>query len=184
MKSIEIDMTNSVFGFLTVIERDRSPRNDTRAYWKCKCKCGNDKIVMGKHLRTGSIASCGCIRSQPSTRYTGKGDISGAYWSGVKYKANVREIEFNLDIEYAWDLFQLQDGKCALSGMPLHLVRYYKKHRDKQTASLDRIDNTKGYIEGNVQWVHKWLNVMRNELSIQDFINTCKLVAEHAGKSH
>ena len=45
-------------------------------------------------------------------------------------------------------------------------------------ASLDRLDITKGYETGNVQWVHKHANIMRNVYSIDYFIHLCHLVAE------
>ena len=34
------------------------------AQWKCQCKCGNEIIVSGNHLRTGHTKSCGCLKSQ------------------------------------------------------------------------------------------------------------------------
>lgn len=46
-------------------------------------------------------------------------------------------------------------------------------------ASLDRIDNTKGYVAGNIQWVHKAINLMKLDLVQKDFINWCKKVAEN-----
>ena len=47
------------------------------------------------------------------------------------------------------------------------------------TASLDRIDSSKGYIQGNIQWVHKRINQMKWDSEENDFINWCKLVANH-----
>ena len=49
----------------------------------------------------------------------------------------------------------------------------------KISASLDRIDNNIGYIEGNVQWVHKWINVMKGAMSNECFIFLCNKVAEN-----
>lgn len=31
--------------------------------WKCKCDCGNEKIVYGGHLESGHTKSCGCYRA-------------------------------------------------------------------------------------------------------------------------
>lgn len=31
--------------------------------WKCKCECGNYKIVRSSHLIKGKIISCGCLRA-------------------------------------------------------------------------------------------------------------------------
>ncbi len=47
------------------------------------------------------------------------------------------------------------------------------------TASLDRIDSTKGYTLDNIQWIHKDLNKMKMNFANDYFIKTCKLVAEN-----
>jgi hypothetical protein len=49
----------------------------------------------------------------------------------------------------------------------------------KQTASLDRIDSTKGYIKGNIQWVHKDVNKMKWNWNQSNFINWCKLITNY-----
>ena len=48
------------------------------------------------------------------------------------------------------------------------------------TASLDRIDSSKGYVIGNVQWVHKDINIMKNKFDNQYFIDMCKKIASGA----
>lgn len=53
----------NVYGYLTVIERAENSK-DGRAMWKCKCKCGNETIVLGKHLRSGNTKSCGCYQRE------------------------------------------------------------------------------------------------------------------------
>jgi hypothetical protein len=45
------------------------------------------------------------------------------------------------------------------------------------TASVDRIDSSKDYVEGNVQWLHKDINRMKWDLDTDKFIELCKLVA-------
>lgn len=53
----------NIYGYLTVIER--APNNkDGRAMWKCKCRCGNEVVVLGKHLRSGNTKSCGCYQRE------------------------------------------------------------------------------------------------------------------------
>lgn len=47
------------------------------------------------------------------------------------------------------------------------------------TASLDRIDNSKGYEEGNIQWVHKDVNFMKRTYSQEYFIKLCTLISEN-----
>ena len=48
-----------------------------------------------------------------------------------------------------------------------------------QTASLDRIDSTKSYNVGNVQWVHKDINFMKGSLSENKFIEYCNLIVKN-----
>lgn len=43
---------------------------------------------------------------------------------------------------------------------------------------LDRIDSSKGYIENNIQWIHKDLQFMKNTMSDNKFIKYCQLVAD------
>ena len=50
------------------------------------------------------------------------------------------------------------------------------------TASLDRIDSSKGYVKGNVQWVHKDINKMKTDFEQSIFIKLCKSVADCLAK--
>ena len=50
---------------------------------------------------------------------------------------------------------------------------------ETQTASVDRVDNTKGYVTTNIQWVHKDINYMKQEYPQDYFKQLCKLVTEH-----
>jgi hypothetical protein len=47
-----------------------------------------------------------------------------------------------------------------------------------RTASLDRIDNDKGYVKSNIQWIHKDINYMKRILSQKKLIEYCNLVAK------
>lgn len=73
-----IDLTDQVFGNLTVLERDYEyiKKNNIKkkgVYWKCKCQCGNLITVRSDHLRGSKIQSCGCLRSAVlSTDITGQ----------------------------------------------------------------------------------------------------------------
>jgi hypothetical protein len=101
-------------------------------------------------------------------------DISKGYWSNVKSNANTRSIEFNITPEYAWSVFKNQGGLCNLTGIELNLKTIHEI-----TASLDRIDSNKPYEEGNIQWLHKTVNIMKNQFSMKDFINICYMVVNN-----
>ena len=56
------DLKGQKFGYLTVIERDGSIYN--KPAWKCLCKCGNEKTIMGQSLRACRTKSCGCFDTE------------------------------------------------------------------------------------------------------------------------
>lgn len=58
-----VDETGKSYGYLTVIKRGENTK-EGRARWLCKCKCGNEVLVLGKHLRSGNTKSCGCLQKE------------------------------------------------------------------------------------------------------------------------
>lgn len=53
----------NIYGYLTVIARAENSK-EGRAQWLCKCKCGKETVVLGKHLRSGNTKSCGCYQKE------------------------------------------------------------------------------------------------------------------------
>lgn len=150
-------------------------------YYECLCDCG--EITHISQNQWGKIKTCGRAAihytGENNWSYKGYNQISQDYWSQVKYNAGKRKFEFNITIEYAWKIFESQRGLCALSGIEIsHTKDSFTK---KRTASLDRIDSSKGYIETNIQWVHKDINILKNDLNVNDFREWCYKVANKSG---
>lgn len=149
------------------------------------------------HKPTLKCRKCSQLENNKNKKFNGCstiGDLTGTFFNSLKSKCKQRNknrnntIEFNITMEYLWNLFLKQDKKCALSGLELNLLTYNRRsktgksvHPDTSvvSASLDRIDSSKGYVEGNVQWVHKVVNIMKNTLSDNDFIYFCKKITEN-----
>src|SRR5581483_6258644 len=109
--------------------------------------------------------------------WKGCGELSGRMWSKYVHGARKRHIDFLVSIEYVWGLFLRQNGRCALSGQ---IIGFSEKAISFEgTASLDRIDSTKGYIEGNVQWIHKDIQKMKWNFAESYFVQMCKTIAEN-----
>lgn len=77
---------------------------------------------------------------------------------------------------YLWKLFLKQNGKCALSGLGISFGGLIGEKRSSTTASLDRINSTKGYIKGNVQWVHKHINKMKWDFDQNYFLSLIEYI--------
>jgi hypothetical protein len=108
--------------------------------------------------------------------WTGCGELTGDKWNQIVRSANGKKgrtpITLIITIQEAWELFEKQGRKCALTGLDINL------NGREGTASLDRIDSNQGYIHGNIQWVHKDINRMKNVYSQERFIQCCNLVAK------
>lgn len=55
-----VDRVGKRYGRLTVVERGE-PKPDGRITWRCRCDCGNEKVVAASALNAGQSRSCGCL---------------------------------------------------------------------------------------------------------------------------
>lgn len=171
------------YNYLTIIGTEY---NDNLKTWcaKCVCDCGRETIDTLRKVKNGEKKTCGSkdcqfhldlIRMNGSlgTETTGYKDILGSVWAIWRLGAKKRKIDFMITMEDTWDIFENQNKKCALTGIPL---KFRKGMNREQTASLDRIDSAKPYTKDNVQWVHKEINRMKGALLDDEFIEYCKKV--------
>lgn len=174
------DLTGLVFGRLTVLSK--SPKHGGRISWICKCECNNFTTVLGKNLQNLNTTSCGCknpnlLLKDKSPYWKGFGEISLSVFNKIKTRAVERNYEFDVTIDYIWDLFLKQNRKCIYSDIDLCFKPKASSYTG--TASLDRIDNTKGYVEGNVHWIHKQVNYMKHTQTENEFLEWCNKISEH-----
>lgn len=124
-----------------------------------------------------------CSLGSKHWAFNGYGELSGTRINKIKDGAKGRKIKYNLKPKYLWDLFLKQNKKCALSGININFGNEAKDTRYiEETASLDRIDSSKGYIPGNVQWVHKTVNMMKQAYNETDFLKWCRRIVKHSSK--
>lgn len=120
------NLSNQRFGRLVVLEPVGKNRS-RQTRWKCKCDCGNEKIITGTSLtRTNRpTQSCGCIQREKA----GRGPHS---WAKSKFspeerkqkaykRQQIRSLKkkHNLTQE-EWETFwKKQNGICPLCKKPL-----------------------------------------------------------------
>jgi hypothetical protein len=100
--------------------------------------------------------------------------------SKTRYSARkVRNLEFTIDIDYVMAVLLYQKGKCALTGWDLEFTRGGDWNgNNPRGASIDRIDGSKGYIQGNIQITCIQPNLIKNKMHNEDFIAMAKAIAK------
>lgn len=152
-----------------------------KTYFICKCECGTTRRVNASKLIRGVVKGCQKCKNKGinNAKWAGYEEISGTHLYDIKSSCRRRsgnKAVYNISNEYIWKLFLKQDRKCALSGL---FIEFAKSTYIRGTASLDRIDSSKGYIEGNVQWVHKDVNRIKSDISEDYFVELCKLITKN-----
>ncbi len=89
----------------------------------------------------------------------------------AKSRAKSKKLPFEIDVEYLEELLEQQENKCFYSGIEMGIGRLAK-----YSASIDRIDSTKGYVKGNVAFVIAAVNTMKSDLSEKEFLSIVKAI--------
>jgi len=188
-KNPKHDLVGKRYHHLLVLRMEITDKSRDRS-WRCicQCDCGNIADVSTNYLMRGLRKTCGkkgcnfhrqdkSNNGKKSVTFTGHEGIHGSKWSMIRLGAKRRKIKFDIDIKYAWNLYLEQKKKCSLSGRDISFAPTHSRFNET-TASLDRIDSRKGYVKGNVQWVHKDVNKIKWELGQKYFIELCKEIVE------
>lgn len=81
----------------------------------------------------------------------------------VEKRSQKSQKGFDLDVEYLKDLWERQKGVCPYTGIKMGLPRNIKEKQFIPDApSIDRIDSSKGYVKGNIEFVCLSVNYAKN----------------------
>lgn len=174
----------STFGELKCVEfkKYKDSKQYEKGLWLCICSCGLSIEIEQYRLLNNTVKSCGCLRSRKSgsknNNWKGYEEISSVYFNSIKRHAETRGLVFEISIKYIWNLFIKQKRLCYLSGIPLNILNESKR-KNSRTASLDRINSSFGYVEGNVQWIHKDINIMKRDFNEDYFVDLCDKISKN-----
>ena len=173
---------------LTVLEEFS---HKSRRMFRVQCDCGKIELKRKDWVISGRAISCkSCASKRTAAKYplpirrTGFRDLSGTHYLALKSGAIRRGLAFEVSAEYLHKLWISQDCVCALTGIPIYLKNSLKNNNvdwESNTASPDRIDSSIGYVEGNIQWVHKRINRLKNNFSLEELLFWSKLLLDRHG---
>ena len=86
--------------------------------------------------------------------------------------------EFNITREDLHKIYDKQKGICAYSGVKMTNIKDGTGYH-LTNVSIDRIDNTKGYVKGNISLVCLACNMMKYTLELEELVDWCKKISKH-----
>lgn len=92
-------------------------------------------------------------------------NVQNTLYTTARARAKNSNLEFNLDIEDV-----IIPEYC-----PLREVKLDKENKHN-APSLDRIDNTKGYIKGNVRVISRLANLEKRDLTLEKLEKLLKYI--------
>lgn len=168
---------------------------------KCTCfNCGiefekpNSEINRNKKLLRPNFCSRTCVGKHNAKNFLNvKERYNISIHSGnrrdtfSKFRYHLRNIQNRTkivevtldDLKEQWDN---QKGICPFTKLQLEISSYSRiKKNPIFSASLDRIDNKKGYVKGNIRWISRAINWMKNEMDdtmVNELIDILKKIPQ------
>lgn len=156
-------------GYYEVIAK--LPRFEITRRYKLKCICGNYRELNHDALRRilKYPHNCGCITlklSGDARRLTNNKAVKRMIYNRYIYKASRRGYSFELTFNFFESLITCACYYC--NALPTNMYTY---DSDFRYNGIDRVDNTKGYIEGNVVSCCKTCNAAKGTMTTTEFLD-------------
>jgi len=163
----------------TKAEFNRNKKSGRRNFCSRSCAAIKRNKELPKSERKNFIKNLFLYRDNRRDEYT-----PFRFFMKVVNNRN-RHKSVDIDLSYLKDLWERQNGICYFTGWHLILPQNIEGWRDcadcikSKRASLDRIDNSKGYVKGNVRFISFMANIARSNMSDEELIKFCKSVTEN-----
>jgi hypothetical protein len=163
-----------------------APLEGTKLCPKCEQTLDISKFNKDKSNSTGLQTYCKECGTQNTKKWASSYDgYFKRLFLDIKHNAKKRakSLDVNITVDDLKELYEAQNGLCALSGIKMTMDTYMVKENqhiiNKYNISVDRINSDKGYDKDNIQLVCAIVNRMKTDLPDNDFIDLCQKIINH-----
>lgn len=169
------------YGSLTAISKSPDAFKNGRIvrYYKCRCDCGEERDFTTAFLMKSKKRkiTCGCYTW--NKKPFGEGTLT-VILNGYKRGATLRGYDFKITKEM---FRELTKGKCFYCGVEPSTYLYSQRQNGGYTYNgIDRVDNNKGYVIGNVVSCCKKCNFAKKSMDKINFINWVWNISNNTSK--
>lgn len=169
MKTIKLQCKNCESFFERVLKQHKQNKNK-------ETFCGYSCAATYRNKQRGSEWYKIHVPTFQLTSNNRRDEFSPFKYYITKCKERLRQKNENYDIDanYLKELWKRQNGVCPYTNIKMILPETTKHHSNIHSlkkASLDRIDSSKGYLKGNVEFVCLLVNFAKNVSTKEDVMS-------------
>jgi hypothetical protein len=141
-------LTGEIFGRLIVGEDSGKRAHNGGIIWKCKCDCGNYRLVRGDMLKSGDIKSCGCLKIDSAKKnilvirkeHTEKLSVEGTLLSAIQESRKINKNNTSGAKGVYWNKQKKKwQARIGFKGKDTH-IGYFLNKQDAINARLEAED--------------------------------------------
>jgi len=181
--SARADRAGVRFGRLLAVEC-LGVASDGYRWWGCVCDCGEKVAIRSRELDRGHTRSCGCLQAETRAKYPGLNKLPYGHASRNELLASYKKSAASRGIVWGLsdaDFFEITSSNCVYCGSLPDTVRKPNKgvNGEYVYSGIDRLDNSLGYIKGNVAACCWNCNRAKGVLGLDEFLNWCERIGLH-----
>jgi hypothetical protein len=180
--SARVNLTGRRFGRLIAVEC-LGVMLDGYRLWGCVCDCGSKKAVRSRELLEGDTKSCGCLQTESRAIHGGTNKLPYGHASRNELLASYQKSARGRGIDWQLtdkEFFEIVSEPCSYCGTPPDSIRKPNKsvNGEFMYSGIDRVDNSRGYVSGNVVPCCWYCNRAKGVLSLQEFLGWCNRLSQ------
>jgi hypothetical protein len=168
-------------GFEALMKRNEEVKEKwmiIKDYGKMTCSCCKEEKDLSNYSKRkyltyyAWVKECRICENKRQNKRAHERKVEGGFereikeiYRSMKNNCEKRKVKINITQEYMLELYKKQNGICAYTGRKMNV-----ETNSMNKMSLDRIDSSKDYEEGNVVWCIWASNNMKQDLSLPDCI--------------